>query len=166
MMLQHAHLEDARALHALREELAHWQESAGIIQWSPGETTSADFEEQVSRQEWHLVRDSGQVAAAVRILDADPDIWRDSDTAPAGYIHGLMVARAYTGQELGRRVLSAAESLIAERGHTLARLDCVASNETLRSYYRARGYTEVGTHEFPPELGWRPVTLFEKNLPD
>lgn len=152
-MLQRARLEDARALHALREELAQWQESAGIAQWSPGETKPSDFLEQISREEWHLVRDGNHVAAAVRLLDDDPDIWSDSGIAPAGYIHGLMVARTHTGQELGRRVLSAAESIVSARDHRLARLDCVTSNVALRSYYRARGYTEVGANKFPPERG-------------
>ena len=166
VMLHRARLEDAQALHALREELAQWQEGIGITQWSPGETKPSDFLEQISRQEWHLVRDGDHVAAAVRILDGDPDIWPDSGIAPAGYVHGLMVSRTHAGQGLGRRVLSAAESMISARGHRLARLDCVTSNDALRSYYGARGYTEVGSHRFPPERGWRPVTLFEKRLAD
>lgn len=137
LMLRRARLEDALALHALREDLTQWQEGAGIAQWSPGETEPSDFLKQVSRQEWHLVRDSDHVVAAVRILDDDPDIWSDSGAAPAGYIHGLMVSRDHAGQELGRRVLSAAESMISARGHRLARLDCVTSNDALRSYYVA-----------------------------
>ena len=164
VMLHRARLEDAQALHALREELAQWQEGAGIVQWSPGETKPSDFLEQIFRQEWHLVRDSNHVAAAVRILDDDSGVWSDSGIAQAGYIHGLMVARSHAGQEVGRRLLSAAESIVSARGHRLARLDCVASNGTLRSYYRARGYAEVGAHKFPPERGWHPVTLFEKRL--
>ena len=132
---------DAEELYRLREEAAAWQVDRG--EW------------------WVCPSDRGGISAAVRVVDADPAIW--GDTADSGFIHGLVVARDAIGGQLGSRVRTWAEELIGDAGHHWARLDCVATNERLRSYYRAQGYVECGV-DFGPAARWHPVIRFEKRL--
>jgi GNAT superfamily N-acetyltransferase len=135
---------DAEELYRLREDAAAWQ---------------------VDRGEWWVSPSGrGRISAAVRVVDADPAIW--GDTADSGFIHGLVVARDAIGEQLGSRVLTWAEEMIGDAGHHWARLDCVATNERLRSYYRAHGCVECGHAEVGPAARWHPVMRFEKLLSD
>lgn len=136
-MIRLAHEHDIQAIHALRESLAAWQISRGIVQWVPGEVTLNQIETEVGRGEWNVLDRYEFVEAAVRVIDADPGIWTD-DNREAGYIHGLMVARARAGEGLGRAVLREAEALIRKRGRRIIRLDCVATNLVLRQYYESQ----------------------------
>ncbi len=146
----------------MREQVARLLVSRGIQQWLPGE-----FKEEVLRG-WmrhdHLfvVRDGTALVAAVAVLDEDP-IWPEK-TAAAGYIHFLMVAPERFGSGLGKRVLAAAEDLLATREKTLARLDVVRTNTRLLEWYDAQGYRRVGAREFPEPASFD-VVLLEKELP-
>lgn len=152
--------EDLPNLVALRDAAARWQQQRGIEQWEVGELTESDFATQAERGELFLVHNDSQVLGAVRIIFADPMIWPDTD-ASAGYVHGLMTAERGTG--LGATLLDWAEDRIRETGRNLARLDCVQANHRLRSYYRSRGYREVGPTTFDNPR-FRPVMRFEKPL--
>ncbi|GAA4771106.1 GNAT family N-acetyltransferase [Microbacterium gilvum] len=161
-MLRPAAPADAPAILSLRDSLALWHAARGISQWREGQIPLAVFERQIADGEWHVRDGSDGLAAAVRVLDDDPAFWVDSDTADAGYVHGLMVAREESGAGLGARVLAFAEDLIARRGWSTARLDCMAANAGLRAYYEARGYTLQGVREFPPGDGRYAAALFAK----
>jgi ribosomal protein S18 acetylase RimI-like enzyme len=167
---------DAAAVVALRDAAARWQRERGIRQWEVGEVTPEQVRRQIERGEWHVVREPAtssvpaefpvklrvEVRAAVRVVTADPDVWgtRDDD---AWYVHGLVVDRRQTGRALGARVLRRVEQDAWSRGRTAVRLDCVASNERLRRYYREQGYREVGERSFPG-AGSLTVVLLEKDL--
>lgn len=134
-----------------------------IQQWTPGEVEVNDVLEQVGRDEWWVDSDFGAIRAAIRLSEADDLVWPRSDDR-AGYIHGLMVAREAAGRGLGSQTLGWAEKEIVDRGLHLARLDCVATNVVLRSFYRARGFEERGIMDFGSGSKWHPVMRFEKRL--
>jgi GNAT superfamily N-acetyltransferase len=102
----------------------------------------------------------GDLIGSVTVVWSDPFIWRERD-APAGYIHMLMVDRAYAHLGIGRALLDWAEQRIVATGHCSARLDCVRSNLGLRSYYEQAGYGLVGNRDFN---GLSSVALYEKSL--
>lgn len=153
----------AQSIVDLRDSLARWQEERAIAQWSPGEVEVDDVLEQLARGEWWIDATGGKLRAAVRIAETDELIWPGADNT-AGYIHGLMVSRDATGVGLGSRILSWAEQEIAGRGRSVARLDCVATNTTLRTFYLDRGFEERGIKSFESGLDWHPVMRFEKSL--
>ncbi|MFC4564859.1 GNAT family N-acetyltransferase [Nocardiopsis mangrovi] len=155
---------DAPALAALRDQAARWQLDRGIEQWRPGEVPAAAFADQARAGELFVLRDPAGLVGAVRVVWADPGIWGDpAAVGPAGYVHGLMVARSHTGRGIGAGLLDWAERRVRAAGRDTVRLDCVAGNRPLRRYYRDRGYREVGRATFPGgEL--LPCTLFEKAL--
>lgn len=160
-MLEPARPEDVHPLHQLRRRLEDWLHARGIDQWHPGEVPEREIAEQVVSGEWHVLREHGGIDAALRFLRDDPQIWGEQ-SAPAAYVHGLMVDRNAAGRCLGESLLNwAAERGRAEGAHYL-RLDCAESNAALRAYYRDRGFTEVGRTDF--EHNWFSATLFEKPL--
>ncbi|HEY6745848.1 MAG TPA: GNAT family N-acetyltransferase [Mycobacteriales bacterium] len=162
-VLERAVIGDAAAVVRLRDAAAERLLARGIAQWQPGEAAEAGFAARADAGELFVVRDGGEVVAAVVIVPSDPLIWgpRPGD---AGYLHTLVIDRRRSGQGLGRRVLTLAEDRIAAGGATVARLDALAVNDGLTAYYSAAGYTEVGRRTFAPDSPWPPVLLFEKHL--
>jgi ribosomal protein S18 acetylase RimI-like enzyme len=93
----------------------------------------------------------GRLIASVILAWADPFVWGDQQE-PAGYVHTLMVDRAYAGRGLGV-LLDWTESRIVKSGRHRARLDCVRTNTLLRAYYENAGYHLVGYRCFEHEVG-------------
>lgn len=91
-----------------------------------------------------------RIAAAVAVLDDDPEIWSDG-RRDAGYIHLLMVGRAHAGSGFGDAALAHAEEITRDRGGHLARLDAVASNAKMQDWYKQRGYRSVGIRAYDDE---------------
>jgi GNAT superfamily N-acetyltransferase len=159
-----ATLADAPLVGALRDELASWMLQRGIRQWSPGEMPLDWIEVCIAFGEVYLVSRDERLVGSVTVVWADPLIWGER-TESAGYIHMLMVDRAFAGHGIGRSILEWSEGLVAASGRRLARLDCVEDNQSLRAYYEAAGYGFVGIKTFP-DLDWAGDTaLYEKQLP-
>lgn len=159
--LRPAHPRHAPAIVALRDACARWQRERGVRQWTPGDVTTEHVARQVDAGEWFVEERGGRVVAAIRVLEEDPLVW--PDRLPAGYLHGFMVDRSLAGEGRGAAVLRWAEDEVRRRGHGVVRLDCVATNDVLRAYYAARGYTERGVADRTP-AGLAPCMRFEKHL--
>ncbi|SFT43602.1 Acetyltransferase (GNAT) family protein [Actinopolyspora lacussalsi subsp. righensis] len=159
--LETAAPEDAPPIHGLRRQLEDWLYDRGIEQWPRGEVSFDRIASEVERAEWRRVRlpDLG-VVAAMRVLWSDPDFW-GADPTPAIYVHGLMVDRSMARTGMGTFLLESAAEIGRAAGLHTFRLDCAESNATLRSYYGARGFHEVGRHVI---RGLFPVVLFEKRI--
>lgn len=162
--------DQAQAVLRLRDDLASWMVERGIDQWRPGEMP-LDWIEECTRNGWaYGVWREGRLVASVTLVWADPFVWGEQDE-PAGYVHMLMVDRAYAGLGLGRALLRWAEDRIRASGRGLARLDCVSTNVALCAYYESAGYHLVGHRNFAGHPaaalgGLVPAksVLYEKNL--
>lgn len=108
--------------------------------------------------DWPCPGDMGVVAEASGPIGAA--WWRFFDADDPGYVHGVMVARAQSGQGIGAALLRWAEEQARAAGAPALRLDCVESNHRLRAHYLAQGFDEVGRRDFPGP--WHSVVLFEK----
>lgn len=160
-LLHLATQDDTIGIVELRDSLARWQQQKQIQQWVPGELSTEQVAEQISRNEWWVCKEDRKIIATVRIVETDDLIWPEDDPQ-AAYIHGLMVDRSLSGQGIGQEVLAWAEQSIFATGHSVARLDCVASNANLCQYYERLGYSERGVVDFGPDSSWFPVRRFEK----
>lgn len=156
---------------ALRDHLARWQISRGITQWHPGEVDPEVIASQAAGGQWFVLRRSAggigpQVIATARVINSDAHAWGPElgQDGTAGYLHALMVHRDHAGQGLGAAVLTWFEEFTLKCGKDLARLDCLATNQVLRRYYTARGYTEHGITDFGGNAQWRPVLRMQKVL--
>jgi ribosomal protein S18 acetylase RimI-like enzyme len=139
--------DEAAAVLRLRDELAVWMVRRGIDLWQPGEMPLAWVEHSIAQGWVHTVWKQGELVGSLTVAWEDLLIWGESDT-PAGYIHMLMVDRAYAGNGVGRSILGWAEGQIAASGRRVARLDCATSNGRLCGYYEQAGYVAVGRRHF------------------
>lgn len=154
--------QDAEPILALRHSLEEWLEASSVEQWGRGEVGLAEVQRQVASNEWHVVRSpAGDLRAALRLLWSDEPVWQQQN-ALAAYVHGLMVRRADAGLGLGAVLLGWAEQQAHKNAVPILRLDCVESNEALRRYYRALGFSEVGRRDF--DGPWYSAVLLEKEL--
>jgi protein-tyrosine phosphatase len=163
LVVTRATASDAPVVRALRDELASWMLQRGIRQWNPGDLSAKWIAVCIGFGVVSLVSHDDRLVGSVTVVWDDPLIWGEQ-SEPAGYIHMLMVDRAFGGHGIGRLILQCAEDSIAAAGLPLARLDCVADNPPLRAYYEHAGYRFVGTKTFP-DIEWDGATaLYEKQL--
>jgi protein-tyrosine phosphatase len=156
-------VQDAPAVLRLRDAAGQWLLSRGIAQWRPGEISEPGLVARAEAGELFVSRAEDSVVGAVVVSLSDPAFWGPDAGDDAGYLHTLVIDRRYAGTGLGRRILQQAEQHLAGRGVARVRLDCVATNDGLRGYYRRAGYREIGQRCFGPGSRWSPVVLFEKH---
>ena len=105
------------------------------------------------------MKDVKKTVGTITLQWSDEKFW--GDVPPdAGYIHKLAVTRSHAGQRLGLRMLEWAETKARAEGKRCLRLDCLASNKTIREYYEKGGYVHVRDVLVP---GWK-ASLYEKKL--
>lgn len=155
---------DAREIRQLRHRLEDWLLGRGIVQWLPSDVDQAGILEEIRAGQWHLVRQAGELVAALRLLWSDPQVWGpdEGEDGDAVYVHGLMLDRSLAGRALGERLLGWVAEQGRAAGRSWLRLDSSAANQALRDYYRTRGFAEVRIgnpygHQFPVVLWQRPT---------
>ena len=155
-----ATLEDIDVVLEILDEAAGW-----IIQrrlpsvWKPGEFPRQSFLDQIGRGEVFIGRVDGTPAGTFVLQWSDPFWW--GETPPdAGYVHKFAIRPAYMGQNLGRYMLRWAEARTKCSGKKLLRLNCIAADAGIRSYYEKEGFLRVKDVMGPKAL----ATLYEKSL--
>jgi ribosomal protein S18 acetylase RimI-like enzyme len=134
---------DVDSIVAIITEARDWLHARGIRQWAeplpPGWVAGC-----VERGEFQIARQQGQIVGMFRLIWIDKGrLWGDS--AEAGYLGKLAVARSAAGRGLGLELLAAAERMVTGAGRKLLRLDCWAGNAVLISYYERAGFRRCGT---------------------
>lgn len=133
--------DDAEGVLGLLESAAEWLLSRDILQWIPGQIQMDWLRERIAAGEvWVAILDS-VLAGSFRLIWSDRATW-GTQRDDAGYVHGLVINRAYAGQGIGRRLLERAEQLVAASGRPYLRLDCMS--DALLAYYQRAGFTLVG----------------------
>ncbi|WP_205324170.1 GNAT family N-acetyltransferase [Glycomyces sp. YM15] len=121
------------------DEAAAWLHARRITQWSP-QFDPAWVQGAIARGETWLTTIEG-VPAGTLTLDWDDPLWADADRS-AGYVRRLATRRTAAG--LGALMLDWAADSAQKNGAGFLRLDCVASNSRLRTYYESRGFVHRG----------------------
>ncbi|MGI5491490.1 GNAT family N-acetyltransferase [Microtetraspora malaysiensis] len=148
----------------LRDAAARWMNSRGVTgQWQPGELSEDHFRRIIKNGEVWIAEADGSTVGAWELWWEDPDAWGPQPPI-AGYVHRLIVDHVTVPPGTGRRLLRAAERRVAEVGRNLTRLDCLAGNTRLTSYYLDAGYQVVGHKAGKPQPGGttKSFTLLEK----
>ncbi|GAA4952186.1 hypothetical protein HD597_005398 [Nonomuraea thailandensis] len=121
------------------DEAAAWLRRRGVTQW-PEHFESSWIDGAIERGETWLAH-LGATAVGTLTLDWSDPLWTDIG-GTAGYVHRMAVRRQAAG--LGALLLDWAADAAGHNHQRFLRLDCVASNGRLRSYYEARGFVHRG----------------------
>jgi ribosomal protein S18 acetylase RimI-like enzyme len=142
------------------DEASRWLSSKGLeSQWRPSPTFRQIIKDNIDRGEVYVVKRVEGIVGTITLQWSDRKFWGDLPPE-AGYIHKLAIKRAYSGQRLGLRMLQWAETKTRTEGKRYLRLDCLASNKTIRGYYENAGFVHVRDTLEP---GWK-ASLYEKKL--
>lgn len=121
-----------------------------------------DFARYVESRSLYVLRHLGVIIGTVTLTWDRPLFWM-TDSEAAGYIHTIVVDRAFGGYGLGRDLLLWCGRQILHTGRKLSRLDCVQTNSRLREYYERAGYLHV-RDKYLDEARHRGVALYQKQL--
>ena len=154
LVVGQATTEDIPAVVALYHESAAWQRARGLDPGNPPFPMEQIVAMRVRRGIMWVGRLGGVVVGSCTIEWADPRIWPDGSD-DAGYLHGLVVARAQAGRGIGRALLAWAATYVAENGRVYLRLDCKADNPRLRDYYAQAGFVPAGEMTVPQYVAAR-----------
>lgn len=144
LVITRATAADVDALTAIYEETERWQIARGIDPGLPPMPLRMIVVRRVENGVIYLARVGGAPAGTVTLAWEDRTVWPDAPEGDAGYVHGLAVARAFAGQQVGLAILRWVESYVADAGKPFVRLDCNGDNPVLRAYYERAGYTHRG----------------------
>ena len=135
---------DVDALTAIYEETERWQIARGIDPGLPPMPLRLIVVRRIENGVIYLARLGDAPAGTVTLVWEDRTVWPDTPAGDAGYVHGLAVARAFAGQQVGLAILRWVEGYAAGQGKPFVRLDCNGDNPALRAYYEHAGYTHRG----------------------
>src|SRR6266487_3813088 len=142
------------------EEASRWLSSKGLeTQWRPSPAFRQTIKDNIQRGDVYVAKGLEGTFGTITLQWNDKKFWGDI-RQDAGYIHKLAITRSHAGQHLGLRLLNWAEAKARAEGKSYLRLDCLASNKTIRQYYERVGFTHVGDTLAP---GWK-ASLYEKKL--
>ncbi|MFJ7075174.1 GNAT family N-acetyltransferase [Streptomyces sp. NPDC098781] len=146
MIIIPAEPHDVAKLLAFRKEAAGWLRELGSDQWSrpyPADKLLATIEAGCV----FMLRDGHTTAGTVTLTpEAEDGLWTDAELAePSMFINKLTVARQYSGQNLGGRLLDWAGDRAHRAGARWLRLDAWTTNEGLQRYYLSQEFTHVRT---------------------
>jgi len=150
VQLHQADLSQIGEVLAVLDEAAEWLRSAEVQQW-PRRFAAEWVAPDVEQGHTWLADLDGEPAATMTLTWSDP-LW-ERDDGSAGYVHRLAVRRHAAG--LGSHLLQCAVAEIHRRHRRFLRLDCVASNRRLRSYYERAGFQHCGDIEVGGAPGQR-----------
>jgi len=127
--------------------------------WRPGEWPRERIKDSIKRGEVHLIKLDQHNVATITLQWSDELFWPNYP-ADAGYVHRLAVATGFHGRAIGAELLQWAGLRSRENGKEYLRLNCMATNPTLRRYYERAGFICRGELLEPRGL----ASLYEKKF--
>jgi GNAT superfamily N-acetyltransferase len=112
--------------------------------WEPDQLRPERLLRDYGLESMHLGRINGELVAAFVLIESDPTFWPNVLEGESLFIHKLVVARAWKGQNLSSQVLDFAAHQVLERGKKFLRLDTDATRSALCDLYENYGFARVG----------------------
>ena len=109
----------------------------------------------------YLILVNGETAGTLSLLRDDRSFWPGAP-ADALYLHGFAVRGSHTGKGIGSAAIAWAAEEARRRGRRFLRLDCLAENPGIRTYYERAGFE----HRADTEIHGIRFALYERDLSD
>lgn len=140
MNLTKLSIEEADVIFDILIENALWLASKNIFQWPIDwlYTIKSEIHNSISLGNFYSTNND-KITAVVEIKTEPEEIW-SYDKEPSIYIHKLAICRKFKNQGLGTDIINKIKEKAVTQAKAFIRLDCVASNEKLRSYYQSCGF--------------------------
>lgn len=144
LSIELAAVEDLEVLKNLLDQANDFSvHKSNELQWSRLQVAYDAIESHIERGEMYVARGrQGKVLGAVALTEAD-DIWNDSGSEEALYIHKLMRDHSVEDVEthaLGARLLKFSAEEAIRRAKNTIRCDVMASTAGLVAYYERFGF--------------------------
>jgi ribosomal protein S18 acetylase RimI-like enzyme len=148
LALRRATLDDIPAIVAIHEDTMTWAYERGFRAQGPYPTLAADTRERVTRHAVYLATRDTRPAASVTLAEDAAPAWGDIP-GEALSLYALAVKRDFAGGRVGLALLNWAAGMAHVSGYPALRLECLASNPALRTYYERAGFTFRGEAATP-----------------
>lgn len=143
---------DTEAVAQLLIQTAEWLRSRGSSQWNSLLTgvDSHNTAGVILNGDVFVCKSRNDIAGMVILLrqpsEWDRRLWESKayDGDGALYLHRLAISRKYASTELGGSILKWCEDGIRFEGKDNIRLDCIADNAALNTFYSKNGFTHLG----------------------
>lgn len=151
-IMEQAQTPDSNEILDLLVETAKWLHSKGSTQWNAllQGIDSHNTEEAIERGDVFICKSEEEIAGMVMLLrlpsEWDRRLWGTEahDDDEAIYLHRLAIRRKYANCNLGQSILNWCHQSVHFEGKSIIRLDCVANNKHLNTFYRQNGFTYIG----------------------
>ncbi len=145
---------------AVLDEAAKWLVTKGIAgPWRPGSFSRQTLADQIVHGEVYVAKLGEETVGTVTLQWSDEMFW-PSAQSDAGYVHKLALRPTYLRRGFGLQMIEWAERVSKTAGKNFLRLDCLAENGKIRSYYENLGFIHQGDAEIE---GWK-ASLYQKKL--
>ncbi|EUJ28218.1 hypothetical protein MFLO_12506 [Listeria floridensis FSL S10-1187] len=142
--------EDTEELSDLMINTAKWLKEQGSLQWNAllsGNDVHGLAAKIHDCEVYHVSKD-GEIAGTMILQQApsdwDTNLWQESAAEPAYYLHRLVVARKFSGQNLSHAMLQFAEQVTSDAEVPLLRLDIMKRVQVLNDLYQSAGFSLKG----------------------
>ncbi|MDR7080573.1 GNAT superfamily N-acetyltransferase [Neobacillus niacini] len=140
--------EDSSNIIKMLKQIALWMKDNEINQWSflldGGD--DEEIEQAISNQETYIVLKDNDIVATFTLLSKqsewDRDIWGDDNSSKSLYLHRLAIIPTYMKKGMGRSILTWIQNNVSDQEYL--KLDCVADNIKLNSFYKDNKFELVG----------------------
>jgi GNAT superfamily N-acetyltransferase len=140
--------EDRNNIIIMLKQVALWMKDHDINQWrfllDGGD--DEEIEQAITNQETYMVLKDHDIVATFTLLakqsEWDKHIWGDDLSSNSLYLHRLAVIPLYMKKGLGRSILTWIQNNVRDK--EFLKLDCVADNRKLNSFYKNHNFELVG----------------------
>ena len=142
-----------------------YQQKKGYNLWPRFERSLIETE--IDEKRHYKVMEDGNVLGIFSVVYSDPVIWGERNADPAVYLHRITVNSEFKGRQIMIPIREWAIAHAKATGKKYVRMDTWGSNETLRNYYIACGFTYIGQQHLtqapglPLHYGGAELSLFE-----
>tara|TARA_B110000211_G_C13721830_1_gene396390 strand:- start:6 stop:497 length:492 start_codon:yes stop_codon:yes gene_type:complete len=160
MTILTATLKDKEQILDILYEIATHLKSKQISQsqeWlAPSKSDLKWIDDLVKNENFYLIKKDAVTIGIFSLSDTDDKYWGKSNDK-SKYLHSLAILPEYKNNKFGKHVIDLLKIDLKEKNYNYLRLDCISSNQKLKSYYLNQGFNEVGI----TTIGANSFTLFQ-----